>query len=170
MKNLNMIAVLLATLLVNACSSVPYSEGYPKSEAWALLPVVNHSEEANASELTLQALQQVLVDSGLEVDLAPVVDAEGSNNLLSSASLLAQAKQWSHGQQIPLALSAVVEQWQVDEAGRGQLELSLQLLDGITGSSLWMSEAAATGQPGQTPEDLLPGLLAQLVAALPLVE
>lgn len=170
MIRLRFVGLLLASLWLAGCSSTPYSEGYPTSVAWSLLPVINHSADAEAATLTQQALQAVLSEVGLNASLAPAAVAEGSNNLLSSASLLAQAKEWSAAQEIPLGLSAVVDQWQVDAEDRGQLGLTLKVLDTLTGQPLWTTEGQATGNPGQAPEELLPQLLTQLVGALPLAQ
>lgn len=168
MRAVRSVLVLSFSLWLAACSSVPYSDGYPKTAQWALMPVINHSSEPAAAELTQQALLQVLTQAGMQAQAVPSATAEGSNNLLSSASLLAQAKEWSASQGVPLALSAVVDQWrQTPEAG-SELALTLHVLDGLSGERLWTTEGQVTGQPDQSPETLLPQLLPQLLAALPL--
>ncbi len=162
-------ALGLISLWLAACSTVPGDDGFSRTQPWALLPVVNHSSAQSAAELTTQALAQVMSDAGFDVRQMPSAESQGSTNLLSSASLLAQGKAWSAQQKLPLAVSAVVDRWQLDDAERPELALTLHLLDGRSGEPLWTTEGQSTGLPGQTPEALLQPLLRQLLGSVPLV-
>ena len=144
-------AILLLATLFGACSVLDHSAAAPrfdKSAKWALLPIVNHTETAQAG-LRAEAVTEALLRARGVADLAVYPPALNKDTLFEPAERKVQdeALKWARGSGARYAVYGAVDEWRykVGIDGEPAVGITLHVMDLSSGAVAWSGAGAKTG-------------------------
>lgn len=142
---------LLLTVLLTACGVLDYSPagaGFDKQAKWVLLPIVNHTDTAQAG-LRAEAVTEALLRARGVVNLAVYPPALNRDTLFEPAERKVQdeALKWARGSGARYAVYGAVDEWRykVGIDGEPAVGVTLHVMDLASGSVAWSGAAAKTG-------------------------
>jgi hypothetical protein len=144
-------AIVLIAVMFSACSVLDHSTGAPrfdKAAKWALLPIVNHTETAQAG-LRAEAVTEALLRARGVKDLAVYPAALNKDTLFEPAErkLQDEALKWARGSGARYAVYGAVDEWRykVGIDGEPAVGITLHVMDLSTGAVAWSGAGAKTG-------------------------
>lgn len=150
-KKLNsFLLVAFAVTILSACSSMTSTPRVTLdiNDRWALLPISNLSETAQADAQALSMIETHLRARGVaSVDTYSPIRQVSLRELLDPNKEMVQARDWAIRTGYRYALSGTIHEWQY-KAGADRepaVGLSLKLTDLYTGDVAWQANAARTG-------------------------
>lgn len=143
--------VLVFAALLAACSVLDHSAGSPrldKGAKWALLPIVNHTETAQAG-LRAEAVTEALLRARGVTDLTVYPAALNKDTLFEPAErkLQDEALKWARGSGARYAVYGAVDEWRykVGIDGEPAVGITLHVMDLSSGAVAWSGAGAKTG-------------------------
>jgi hypothetical protein len=143
--------LLLSTAFLAACSVLDHTTGAPrfdKQAKWALLPIVNHTETAQAG-LRAEAVTEALLRARGVVNLSLYPPALNRDTLFEPAErkLQDEALKWARGSGARYAVYGAVDEWRykVGMDGEPAVGITLHVMDLSTGAVAWSGASAKTG-------------------------
>jgi len=144
-------AVLVLVTFFGACSVLDHSAGAPrfdKEAKWALLPIVNHTETAQAG-LRAEAVAEALLRARGVVNLTVYPAALNKDTLFEPAErkLQDEALKWARGSGARYAVYGAVDEWRykVGIDGEPAVGITLHVMDLTSGAVAWSGAGAKTG-------------------------
>ncbi|CAM3477325.1 hypothetical protein [Parendozoicomonas haliclonae] len=166
-KFYNLILLVFISVLAG-CSSIPYEDGYPKENRWAVLPVQS-LQSPDIGVQTERMLKVLLASRGIaHVALPPETELQGDNALLQGAQRLSNAESWAQQHNIQLGMTGVIDFVKTDSRDRFLIGITLQVIDIKTGEHLWAVSGQGEGKPGEDRYTVTRNLLTALLNGLPL--
>ncbi|MDX1253197.1 MAG: hypothetical protein IDH49_13290 [Gammaproteobacteria bacterium] len=165
--------LILTTLLLNGCATQEVHVGAPLDvrARWALLPIANHAETAQAGERVQAMLMTLLRNRGVtEIQPSPeIADNEGLPELNDQRRLEA-ARTWVKQQGYTYGVTGSVEEWRYKSGTDGEpaAAVSLQVIDIATGQVVWSATGARTGWGRESVSGVAQKLLKDLLHSMPL--
>lgn len=145
---IHILTAVLFSALLSACSVSTSNKGavFNQQARWAVLPVVNYSQAPQAGERTEQILQSVLHQRGVQVHMYPHTQS-ARMPLLDDQKRLESAWQWARQQGFDYVVTGSIEEWQYKNGldGEPAVGISLQVVDPMTGQTIWSNSAARSG-------------------------
>lgn len=144
------VAVALIMLSLTACSTLTSTpEVRADAQAsWALLPIENLSENAQADSQAQIFVETQLRTRGVQqLDIYAPLNRVSLRGLLDSKSQLAEAADWAKARGYRYGLTGTVHEWQYKGGADKEpaIGVSLKLLDLSRNEVLWQGTAARTG-------------------------
>lgn len=137
--------------LLAGCSSLQTSgsnNAFSGQEKWAMLPMVNHTDTAQAGLRAEAIVHTLMLNRGLKsLELYPV---ELNNDTLfepSERKVVDKTREWAKAQGIRYVLTGTVEEWhyKVGVDGEPAVGLTLKVIDLNTNQVVWSAVGAKSG-------------------------
>ena len=149
-RSLSGILVLLLGVFLTACAvnDVPDSVGYNSNQKWAILPILNYSQEPRAGERAEAMLGTLLQTRGFhQLVHYPNLDQENSMPELNERNRLDRALAWAKSSGIRYGFSGTVAEWRYKSGldAEPAVGMTLQILDVATGQVIWSTSASRSG-------------------------
>jgi polysaccharide biosynthesis protein PelC len=144
--------IMLVALLLSACATLDQESATKplgRSEKWALLPIVNHTDVPQAG-LRAEAIADVLLRSrGIE-NLRHYPPALNQDTLFqpSESGVVLDAMKWAREQGVRYGVTGSVDEWhyKVGIDGEPAVGLTLQIVDLADGDRVvWSAASAKSG-------------------------
>lgn len=152
------LGILGLLLGLSSCAVLDHAGGaqrLDRNARWALLPIANHTEVAQAG-LRAEAITEVLLRARGIADLRRYPAALNQDTLFEPAErgMLTAAMNWAHEQDVRYAVTGVVDEWhyKVGIDGEPAAGITLQVIDMKAGGKVVWS--AAGGKSGWSREAL----------------
>ena len=146
----NILLLVFAVIILSACSSITSTPRVTLdiNDRWALLPISNLSETAQADAQALSMIETQLRAKGVaSVDTYAPIRQVSLRELLDPNKEMVQARDWAMRTGYRYGLSGTIHEWQY-KAGADRepvVGMSLKLIDLYTGDVAWQANAARTG-------------------------
>jgi hypothetical protein len=135
---------------------------------WALLPIVNHTDTAQAG-LRAEAVTEALLRARGVTDLAVYPPALNRDSLFEPAERKAQdeAVKWARGSGARYAIYGSVDEWRykVGIDGEPAVGIKLHIMDLGSGSVIWSGAGAKTGWSREALSAVAQKVIRELLAA-----
>ncbi len=170
-RHLLLCALALVWVTLTGCSTLTSTPVVTAdaSESWALLPVINLSENPQADRQARNLLETRLRTRGVrEVAAYAPLQAVSLRTLLDPDSQQQDALQWARQSGYRYALSGTINEWNY-RAGADKepvVGINLKLIDVPTGDVLWQASAARTGWGFSNLPALADSVIAQLLESV----
>jgi hypothetical protein len=162
--------VLVLVALLSACSVLDHSPAPPKFDKdakWALLPIVNHTETAQAG-LRAEAVTEALLRARGVANLAVYPPALNKDTLFEPAErkLQDEALKWARGSGARYAIYGAVDEWRykVGIDGEPAVGITLHVMDLSSGAVAWSGAGAKTGWSREALSAVAQKVIRQLLA------
>lgn len=147
----NVLTSLLFLAIAGGCAVIDSSPRVPdldRKAKWALLPIVNHTETAQAG-LRAEAIAEALLRARGVVDLSRYPAALSRDALFEPVERKTQeeAAAWARGIPARYVVYGAVDEWRykVGIDGEPAVGITLHIAEAATGKVLWSGAAARTG-------------------------
>lgn len=167
------IFVLFSVLSLNACSFMSTTKQVAADidARWALLPINNLSQTAQADAQALTLLETQLRRRGVtQLHMYTPLRQVNLRNLLDPSADLDNAMQWAKSNRYRYALTGSVNEWQY-KAGADRepaVGISLKLVDLYSDGVVWQANAARTGWGYATLSTVADKVISQLLQEIQL--
>jgi len=136
--------------MLHACSvhDISKDKTFAAEQRWALLPIMNYSEEPLAGERTEAMLDTLLRTRGIEQLIHyPVQDDGFALPELNERKRLDMALVWARSQGLRYGFTGAVSEWRYKSGldAEPAVGITLQIIDVVTGQVVWSSSAARSG-------------------------
>lgn len=164
---------VLAVLGLTGCSTLTSTPVITAdaSQGWALLPMMNLSENPQADIQARNLVETRLRTRGVQqVDAYTPVQAVSLRQLLDPDSQLRDAQRWARQSGYRYGLSGSINEWSY-RAGADKepvVGINLKLMDVMTGEVLWQASAARTGWGFSSLPALADSVIAELLESVQL--
>jgi len=167
-KILSRLFMAFAITLLSACSSMTSTPGVSVdvSERWALLPISNLSETAQADAQAHSMVETQLRARGIRaVDTYAPIRQVSLRQLLDPGKELKQARNWAMQSGYRYGLSGTIHEWQYKTGADREpaVGMSLKLVDLYSGEVVWQANAARTGWGYASLPSVADGLIRDLL-------
>lgn len=142
---------LLVTAILSACTVLDHSPAgarLDKQAKWVLLPIVNHTDTAQAG-LRAEAVTEALLRARGIANLAVYPPALNRDTLFEPAERKVQdeALKWARGSGARYAVYGAVDEWRykVGIDGEPAVGMTLHVMDLASGAVAWSGAGAKTG-------------------------
>lgn len=165
--------ILTATVLLDGCATQEVHVGAPLDARarWALLPIANYAETAQAGQRAQAILTTLLRSRGVvEIQTSPeIADSEGLPEM-DDRRRLDTARAWARQQGYTYGVTGSVEEWHYKSGTDGEpaAAVSLRVIDMATGQTVWSATGARTGWGRESVSGVAQKLLKDLLHSLPL--
>jgi len=141
--------MLLAGMLT-ACSvhDIPDGITFQSSDAWAMLPVLNYSEEPLAGERAEAMMGTLLLGRGVSrLTRYPSLESSDVMPELNERRRLDQAIEWAKGKGLKYGFSGTVSEWRYKSGldAEPAVGMTLQVIEIASGQVVWSTSAARSG-------------------------
>jgi hypothetical protein len=151
MRARHLAVLALVPLILGACTVLDYSPGgirFDKQAKWVLLPIVNHTDTAQAG-LRAEAVAEALLRARGIANLALYPPALNRDTLFEPAERKVQdeALKWAKGSGARYAVYGAVDEWRykVGIDGEPAVGITLHVMDLSSGAVAWSGAGAKTG-------------------------
>ena len=156
--------------MIAACSSTPYSNGFPNQARWAVMPVMVENQEEAGLQLE-RMLTVLLASNGIkQIERPPSSETTSQITLVNNAHKLQNANQWALQHAVKLGLLGSIDRWNLDKQGKFTVEMTLVVTDISTQETLWTTSGQGEGRPGDDPLNVTRNLAKTLLSGIPLTE
>ncbi len=166
------LSFLILAWLLAACSihDIPTGKTFAAGQRWALLPMLNYSQEPMAGERAEAMLDTLLRMRGIErLVRYPDNDTSDAMPELNERKRLDAAILWARSQGFRYGIGGVISEWRYKSGldGEPAVGISLQVVDVLTGQVVWSSSAARSGWGRESLSGNAQKVMRELVASLP---
>ncbi len=158
--------------LLQACTttqvqSIPVE--LDKGAAWALLPILNHTETPQAG-LRAEAILESLIRTGGIRNLKRYPASLNNESIFDPVERKAQeqAIAWAKNEKIRFGISGTVDEWRykVGVDGEPAVGLTLQIIDLNSGAIIWNAAGSKSGWSREALSAVAQKLIAEMTAPL----
>ena len=171
-KSLNQV-FYCALFVLSGCAQnvclVAQTSRVRQSARWALLPVANYSEAAQAGEKTEEFLDAALRRHGFNaIDRYPALKDDDAHLTMSERERFTESLEWARAQHYDYAVTGSVTEWR--DKGTVEAEpvvgLTLSVLDLASRQTVFSASGARTGSQGDSESGVALRLLQDLTDRL----
>lgn len=148
MKGTLFIIAGLALLAGCAVHDVPGGMSFSPKERWAILPILNYSQEPLAGERAEAMLDTLLRMRGFtHLKHYPNLDREDTLPELNERRRLDQALNWARSEGLRYGITGTINEWRYKSGldAEPAVGITLQIVDIVSGEVLWSSSGARSG-------------------------
>lgn len=162
--------VLFLFILIAGCESRVsglYSEGFPGTALWTVLPFVNFSQAEGVSiqvermlvvQLASVGVEHPFMHQGISVDTPSRVEIAGRD---------LDDRGWANGRSAGFAVGGEIGDWFIDRDGYAQVSLSIYVTDASSGKTLWSMSSSKEGVAGEGIYEVCRALLVDILQYMP---
>jgi len=147
---IRMMTGFLMAWLLAACSvhDIPDGVSFDAGQRWALLPILNYSEEPLAGERAEAMLDTLLRMRGVDkLTHYPTLDNGDFMPELNERKRLEQSLAWARSQGFRYGLTGIISEWRYKSGldAEPAVGITLQIVDIVTGQVVWSTSGARSG-------------------------
>lgn len=166
----------LVFFLLSGCQSNLsnlYTQGFPSTALWSILPFVNLSPATGVGP-NVERMVAVLLPS-IGITHPELYIAQGSHPIdimgkpaeaAMRSGVSTKAKGWS--QSVGFAIGGEINDWFIDADGHAHVFLNIYVNDAGSGTRLWSANGSIEGMAGENIYDVSRDLIAELLKDLPI--
>jgi len=164
---------MLTLWLLAACSvhDIPEGMAFDSQQRWAILPVLNYSEEPLAGERAEAMLGTLLQARGFKQLLHyPNMENDDAMPELNERRRLDRAIAWARSQKLKYGISGIISEWRYKSGldAEPAVGMTLQIVDIVTGQVVWSASGARSGWGRESLSGNAQKVLRSLVASIQL--
>jgi polysaccharide biosynthesis protein PelC len=169
----NLIIMLLLAVFTAGCATTDSGSTavIERNAKWVMLPVLNHTEVAQAG-LRAEAITEGLLRSRGVNDLTRYPAALNSDTLFEPAErkVMIEAEKWARSQNARYAVYGAVDEWRykVGIDGEPAVGVALHILDLQTNDVVWTGVGGRSGWSRESLSGVAQKLIRQLLASAPI--